>query len=240
MTCFRKAPAALALLLLAFGSAPVFGQTPAASLPRQMIATAHPLASQAGLKMLRRGGTAVDAAIAAALVLSVVEPHASGLGGGALMLAWDDARGKLRSFDGVSSAPLGVGPSLLSPQEQEPARRDFLLRSARAAAVPGEVALLAKAHAALGRLPWESLFTPAIEAAETGFAMPRELAIVLQRNPKAYAAVPTLRRLYFDADGKPLPVGTTVRNPEQAEALKRIAAQGPAVACPQRRYHLES
>ena len=199
-----------------------------ATASRQMIATAHPLASRAGLDMLRRGGTAVDAAVAAALVLSVVEPHASGLGGGALMLAWDAGAGNLRSFDGVSSAPRGVGASLLSPQELEPPRRDFLLRSARAAATPGEVALLARAHASLGRLPWAALFGPAIDAAENGFAMPGEMAVVLARNPLAYAAIPMLRRLYFDADGKPLPVGATLRNPEQADALKRLAQQGPA------------
>ena len=195
---------------------------------RQMVATAHPLASEAGREMLRRGGSAVDAAIAAALVLSVVEPHASGIGGGAVMMAWDQSTGTLRHFDGVSAAPRAVGSSLLTAEERAPPRRDMLLRSARAAAVPGEIALLALAHERQGRLPWASLFAPALAAAEAGFAMPREMAIVLGRSPSGYAAVPELRQLYFDASGQPLPAGTILHNPDQAAALRLLAARGPA------------
>jgi gamma-glutamyltranspeptidase / glutathione hydrolase len=213
---------------LALGACPALAQAQPAVASRQMVATAHPLASDAGREMLRRGGSAIDAAVAAALVLSVVEPHASGLGGGAVMMAWDQSTGTLRHFDGVSAAPRAVGSSLLAADEREPPRRDLLLRSARAAAVPGEIALLALAHERMGRLPWASLFGPALAAAEAGFPLPREMATVLGRSPTGYAAVPLLRQLYFDAAGQPLPAGTMLRNPEQAAALRMLAAQGPA------------
>jgi len=211
----------LALLLLA---------GPAAADPahRQMIATAHPLASEAGLAMLRAGGSATDAAIAAALTLSVVEPHASGLGGGGLFLAWDQARGTLASFEGIASAPAAVGDRLLAPAEQGTPAGFTIARAGRAAAVPGSMAMLGLAHAKAGALPWASLFAPAIRAAEEGFPLPREMHVVLSRSPAAYAAVPALRALYFDAAGAPLPIGTPLRNPEQAAALRALAAGGAA------------
>ena len=152
----------LALLLLS---------APAAAEParRQMIVTAHPLATEAGLAMLRTGGTAVDAAVAAALVLSVVEPHASGLGGGGVLLAWDQGRGALGYFEGISSAPAGVGDRLLAPGEQGTPAGFAIARGGRAAAVPGSLAMLGLAHAKAGALPWATLFAPAIRAAEDGF-----------------------------------------------------------------------
>lgn len=216
-------PLLLCLLLLAPAA-----QAEPARATRQMVASAHPLASQAGLAMLRAGGSAVDAAVAAALVLSVVEPQASGLGGGALMLAWDQPAARLHHYEGVSAAPAQVGSRLLAPAEQGTPEGFTIARSARAAAVPGEMALLGMAHARHGRLPWARLFPPALAAAEQGFPLPTELHTVLQRSPAAYAAVPALRALFFSADGVPLPAGTLVRNPTQAEALRLLAARGAA------------
>ena len=181
--------------------------------------------------MLRTGGTAVDAAVAAALVLSVVEPHASGLGGGGVLLAWDQGRGASRFFEGVSSAPAGVGDRLLAPGEQNTPAGFAIARSGRATAVPGSLAMLGLAHAKAGALPWATLFDPAIRAAEEGFPLPREMHVVLSRSPAAYAAVPALRTLYFDAAGQPLPDRRAVRNPEQA----RRCAPWPRAA-PQRSF----
>ncbi len=216
------------LLLVLLFVAPA-AQAEPAHASRQMVASAHPLASQAGLDVLRDGGSAVDAAIAAAFVLSVVEPQASGLGGGGLMLAWDGSAAQLHYYEGLSSAPAGVGATLLTPDEAANKPVAFnIARSGRAAGVPGEVALLALAHAKHGKLPWARLVEPAARIAEQGFLMPHELHTVLIRSPAPYAAIPALHALYFDNDGAPLATGTTVHNPEQARALKLIAEQGPS------------
>jgi gamma-glutamyltranspeptidase/glutathione hydrolase len=207
----------LALLLLA---------APAAAEParhaRQMVATANPHATEAALAMLRAGGGAVDAAIAAQAALSVVEPHASGIFGGAFVLVWDQAQARLRFYEGIASAPAasadrltagGIGPATAA-------------RSGRAVAVPGSIAALALAHAQHGRLPWQALFAPAITLAEQGFATPPYLAVVLRTRAVQLRSVPSLRALYFDAAGEPLAAGTRLRNPEQAAALRLLAAEG--------------
>ncbi|WP_164868006.1 gamma-glutamyltransferase family protein [Rhodovarius crocodyli] len=186
---------------------------------RRMVATAHPLASQAGLDMLRRGGTAMDAAVAAQAVLSVVEPHASGLGGGALILSWQAARRELLHVEGLSAAPADV-PRRLT----EGTTLAVLERSGRAVGVPGAVAALAAAHARHGALPWAVLFEPAIRAAEQGFPTPPYLQAVLRTRARALSAVPEIEALYFE-NGQPR---AFLRNPEQAAALRLVAAHGPA------------
>lgn len=206
---------------------PAANAEPAHAL-RQMVASAHPIASQVGLDVLRDGGSAVDAAIAVAFVLSVVEPQASGLGGGGLMLAWDASAGQIHYYEGVSAAPAGVGAALLTPDEIGKPAAFGIARSGRAAAVPGEVAMLALAHARYGKLPWARLVEPAEWIAERGFPMPRELNIVLSRSPEAFAEVAALRTLYFGRDGAPLATGTIVHNPDQSRALRLIAQQGAA------------
>ncbi|MBU8536510.1 gamma-glutamyltransferase family protein [Falsiroseomonas tokyonensis] len=201
---------------------------PAASEParatRQMAATASPHATEAALAMLRAGGSAVDAAIAAQAALSVAEPHASGVLGGAFILVWDQAAGRLRYYEGIASAPAasadrltagGVGPATVA-------------RSGRAVAVPGTIAALALAHAAHGRLPWADLFAPAIALAEQGFPLPPYLHQVIRNRAAELARVPAIRALYFDAGGQPLAAGAPFRNPEQAAALRLLATEGPA------------
>ncbi|WP_191083386.1 gamma-glutamyltransferase family protein [Roseococcus microcysteis] len=217
-----------ALLLLAAPAAVVPLAASAAAEParatRQMAATASPHATAAALTMLRAGGSAVDAAIAAQAALSVVEPHASGLLGGAFVMVWDQAAGRLRYYEGIASAPAasadrlvagGIGPATAA-------------RSGRAVAVPGAVAALAMAHAAHGRLPWADLFAPAIALAENGFPLPPYLHQVLRNRAAELARVPAIRALYFDAEGQPLPAGAPFRNPEQARALRLLASEGPA------------
>ncbi len=209
----------LALLLLA--------ATPAAAEPvratRQMAATASPHATDAALAMLRAGGGAVDAAVAAQAALSVVEPHASGLLGGAFLLVWDQAQGRLRFYEGIASAPAasadrltagGIGPASAA-------------RSGRSVAVPGNIAALALAHDAHGKLPWASLFAPAIALAEQGFPLPPYLHQAIRARAAELRRVESLRALYFDAAGEPLAAGAPFRNPEQAAALRLLAAEGP-------------
>lgn len=209
--------AALALLAVPAAAEP-------ARATRQMAATASPHATEAALAMLRAGGSAVDAAVAAQAALSVAEPHASGMLGGAFLLVWDQGAGRLRYYEGIASAPAasadrltagGIGPASVA-------------RSGRAVAVPGTVAVLAMAHAAHGRLPWAELFAPAIRLAEEGFALPPYLHQVLRNRAAELRRVPAIRALYFDAEGQPLAAGAPLRNPDQAQALRLLAAEGPA------------
>ncbi len=207
------------LLVLLALTAPALAQ-------REAVVSAHPLASEAGLSMLRAGGHAIDAAIAAQLMLSVVEPHASGIGGGALLLHWDGAR--LSHLDGLAAAPARITARLVDDADGTTLPAAAVARSGRAVAVPGAIAMLAMAHARHGALPWEALFAPAIAAAEQGFPMPRYLHQVLRARATALAALPAIRALYFGDDGQPLPVGTLLRNPAQAQSLRLLARLGPA------------
>jgi gamma-glutamyltranspeptidase/glutathione hydrolase len=210
----------LALLLLVAG--------PAAAEParaaRQMVATASPHATEAALAMLRAGGGAVDAAVAAQAVLSVVEPHASGLFGGAFLLAWNQQQGRLRFFEGLASAPAASADRLTAGG----IGAATVARSGRAVATPGTMAALALAHRAEGRLPWAALFAPAIGLAEGGVPVPPYLHQVIRARAAELRRIPGLRALYFDAEGAPLAAGAVLRNPEQASALRLLAAEGPA------------
>ncbi|WPB85517.1 gamma-glutamyltransferase family protein [Sediminicoccus rosea] len=215
---------ALLLLLLL---APLAAQAEAMRATRHMVATANPMASAAGLEMLRAGGSAMDAAIAAQAVLSLVEPHASGLFSGGLLLAWDPAARRTRHWDGVAEAPAAATPSLtLEPDGTRlPAS---VARSGRAVAIPGSIAALEAGHAALGRLPWPSLFAPAIRLAEQGFPIPPYLHAVLTARAPALRANPDFRALFYAEDGTPHPAGHILRNPAQAGALRHVATHGAA------------
>lgn len=215
----------LFLLLLAL---PAHGAEPPGRATRRMVVAAHPLAAEAGLAMLRAGGSAADAAVAAQMALSVVEPHASGIGGGALLLYWDAASRRLSQFDGLAAAPAAAPASLVIEQDGTRLGPASVARSGRAVAVPGAVAALFALHARHGRLPWRDLFEPAIRLAENGFPMPPYLHTVLAARAMPLRAVPAIRALYFDAEGAPVAVGAMLRNPEQAAALRALAMDGPA------------
>lgn len=199
---------------------------PAAAQPvvahRHMVATASPFASEAALSVLRDGGTAADAAIAAQMTLAVVEPNASGLGGGSVPLVWNNARRELTLLDGLSAAPAALprdwshdGDTDLLP----------LKRAGQLVAVPGTVRTMALLHTRAGRLPWPRLFRDAIHLAEDGFPLRPYFRAVLLAEPKL-AGLPEFAN-YFTPDGQVLPLGATIRNPALAETLRRIAAEGP-------------
>lgn len=196
---------------------------------RQMVATAHPLASQAGLDVLRAGGSAADAAVAVQAMLSVVEPNASGLLGGALLLHWDGATRQLQGYEGLAAAPAAATSRLTENPGGTRVGPAIITRSGRAVGVPGTLRLLALVHADHGRLPWRDLFAPAIQAAEQGFPLPPTLHRILAARPLQLARDPDIRALFFARSGEPLPVGSLVRNPAQAQAL-RLLAQGGAEA----------
>ena len=189
-----------------------------------MIAAANPHAVDAGYGILARGGSAADAAVAVQLVLNLVEPQSSGIGGGAFMLYHDASRRRLVAYDGRETAPAAARPDRFLDREGRPLTHLDAVVGGRSVGVPGTVALLAEAHRRHGRLPWASLFAPAIELAERGFAVSPRLHAQL-------AAATTLtqsraRAHFLDANGAPRAVGTILRNPAFAATLRTIAAGG--------------
>jgi gamma-glutamyltranspeptidase/glutathione hydrolase len=188
------------------------------------VAAANPLATQAGQQILRQGGSAVDAAIAVQMVLTLVEPQSSGIGGGAFLLHFD---GKTtQAFDGRETAPSGATPSLFLGADNKPIKFMDAVVGGRAVGVPGTVRLLALAHQQHGRLPWSQLFAPAIQLATNGFAVSLRMATLLAR--EQHLLRDTVAAAYFyDPQGKPWPTGHVLRNPELAAVLQRIAQEGP-------------
>jgi gamma-glutamyltranspeptidase/glutathione hydrolase len=190
-----------------------------------MVAAAHPLAAEAGAEALRAGGSAVDAAIAAQLVLGLVEPQSSGIGGGAFLLHWSESEKRVRSYDGRETAPAAAKPDrFLGPAGKPLAFMDAAVNG-KSVGVPGVLRMLELAHKRHGRIAWAKLFQPAIRLAEQGFPMPPRLHRLLA-DESALRNVPAARALYYGADGRPRPVGATLRNPEYAATLRAIAAFG--------------
>ncbi len=209
-------------------SPPVSPIAPAAPTEfRGAVSAADPRAQEAGLEMLRRGGSSTDAAIAVMLALNVVEPQSSGIGGGGFMVR-GEAGGMVETFDGRETAPSGATPQwFLDPQGKVPPFMDSV-RSGLSVGVPGNIALAARAHAEHGVLPWSTLFEPAIALARNGFAINPRLhgALEAARNRSAHSQ--SGRALFFGADGKPLPVGHIVINEALAQTFETIAAAGPS------------
>ena len=191
-----------------------------------MIAAANPLAAEAGREMLRRGGSAVDAAIAAQMVLTLVEPESSGIGGGAFMLVWDPAEGRIASFDGRETAPASATPGMFLDAAGRPRAHFDAIPGGLSVGVPGVLAMLELAHKRYGRLPWATLFGPAIALAEKGAPVTRKLADELREYPQI-AAMPDVKRHFAKPDGSLVGEGDILRNPELAATLRAIAKDGP-------------
>ena len=196
--------------------------------PRSMVAAAHPLAVEAGLEMLRRGGTAVDAAIAVQMVLGVVEPHASGIGGGGFLLHYDGTSRGITVYDGRETAPAGASPTMFLSPDGKPLGYREAVASGLSVGVPGLMAMLELAHKEKGKLAWGDLFAPAIVAARDGFAVSSRLAAWLQRIP-ALREEQAIREIYFDANGSPRRQGERIANPALAQTMDLIARQGARV-----------
>ena len=191
---------------------------------RFMVAAAHPIATDAGYTILRQGGSAVDAAIAVQLVLGLVEPQNSGLGGGAFMLVHDAKRHKLIAYDGRETAPAAAKPDRFLDADGKPLAFDAAVIGGRSVGVPGTVALLAEAHKQHGRLPWAKLFDPAIVLAEQGFEVSPRLNAMVTKEERIVQ--PRARAYFYDFLGTPFPVGRLVKNPAYAATLRKIAAGG--------------
>jgi gamma-glutamyltranspeptidase/glutathione hydrolase len=211
----------LALLLLF----PVAAPAQQAVAERQMVVASHPLAAEAGRAMLRAGGSAVDAAIAVQAMLSVVEPQASGIGGGAFLLHWDPAGHELTAWDGRETAPAAARGDLFLRDGRPMEFLDAIV-GGRAVGVPGVMRMLEEAHRAHGKLAWADLFAPAIRIAEQGFPVSPRLAQAIATTAETLRRDPGARALFFDARGQPLAEGATLRNLPLAETLRALAEQG--------------
>lgn len=190
---------------------------------RQAVVSAHALASQAGDRILRQGGNAIDAAVATQFALAVVEPQSSGLGGGGFAVVFDGHR--VWALDGREAAPAGADARLFVENGQVMGF-DAARRSPRSVGVPGLVPLLWAMHQRHGHLPWAALLAPAIALAEHGFALGPRLRELLHHDP-LLRTDPYALALFYDANGQPQALGSVLRNPELAWILRRIAAQGP-------------
>jgi len=192
-----------------------------------MVAAADPLAVEAGLEILREGGSAVDAAIAVAMTLGLVEPESSGVGGGGLLVHYRSRDGAIEAYDGREWAPMGARPDMFLQANGEPMPFEIAQASGLSIGTPSLVAMLAMAHEAHGRLPWSRLMQPAIRLSEEGFVIGPRLARSLQTWRAAIAADPQARAIYLDETGEPWPQGHRLRNAEYARSLRAIAEEGP-------------
>jgi gamma-glutamyltranspeptidase/glutathione hydrolase len=218
---FRILPAVLGLLLAA-GSA----QAEAPIAKKHMIVTDSPFATDAGLQMLRAGGSAVDAAIAAQMVLTLVEPESTGIGGGAFVVLFDPKAKKVTTFDGREMAPASATPGMFLDASGKPLAHGDAIPGGLSVGVPGDVAMLWLAHEKYGKLPWAKLFQPAIALSEKGFPVTRKLSTLLREYPQL-AKMPDIRAYFYKPDGSPYAEGEILKNPELAHTLRMIAKDGP-------------
>ena len=201
---------------------------PPSSEPRRQIyvTAANPLAVEAGMNVLRRGGSAVDAAIAVQAMLSLVEPQSSGLGGGAFMTYYDAATRRVTVYDGRETAPAGATADMFLGEAGQALPFRQAVVSGRATGVPGVVRMLHLAHDEHGRAPWSSLFGDAERTAREGFIVSPRLARMIAGNyPQNQAS--DVRAYFAEADGSLLDAGDRLRNPAYADFLRRLAAEGP-------------
>ncbi|OEZ81991.1 gamma-glutamyltranspeptidase precursor [Janthinobacterium sp. HH104] len=231
-------PLALSLTLLgALAASPVFAEVPQKApevatayaeksgwaAQKFMVAAANPLAADAGYQMLKKGGSAIDAAIATQLVLTLVEPQSSGIGGGAFLL-YSTAKG-VQAFDGRETAPAAADEHLFQNPDGSPVSRATGVVGGRSVGAPGVLRMLELAHKEHGKLPWATLFGPAIKLAHGGFPVSQRLNGLLNWD-QALKRDPVAAAYFYDKEGKAWPVGHVLKNPELARTLREIARGG--------------
>lgn len=229
----RLAAGALLLLILLNACAvppaaqPDAGMEVEPPVARGGVAAAHPLAVDAGLAVLDRGGSAADAAVAVQAMLSLVEPQSSGIGGGAFLLHYSADSGEIVAFNGRETAPAGAEPDMFLDADGEPLGWFDAIIGGRATGVPGVMPMLGAAHSHYGNLAWSDLFAETIRAAEDGFEVPQRLARFAGGNRWPQAEQPDLIALFSTAEGDLIEAGATWANPAFADTLRRMAEQGP-------------
>ena len=208
-------------------SAPTPAPAAQAASEQPFVVAANPLAAQAGLDVLKRGGGSIDAAIAIQAMLTLVEPQSSGFGGGAFLTYYDASAGQVSIYDGREVAPAQASESMFMRNDGTPLPFGEAMLSGRATGVPGVVRMLAVAHDEHGRLPWSTLFGDAERTARDGFIVsPRLARMIRSRAPQASA--PDARAYFSSPDGTLLDAGDRLRNADYAAFLKRLAAEGPS------------
>ncbi|WP_425085078.1 gamma-glutamyltransferase [Ruegeria profundi] len=192
-----------------------------------MVAAANPLAVEAGAKILRTGGSAADAMVAVQVVLGLVEPQSSGLGGGAFLVWYDAATGQLTTLDGRETAPLDATPTLFQDENGEPLQFFDAVVGGLSVGTPGTPALLEEAHRRWGRSPWPGLFTDGIRLADDGFLVSPRLASLVANDAERLSRFPATAA-YFLPEGEPLQQGQRLMNPAYADTLRALAEDGAA------------
>ena len=194
---------------------------------RDMVSAANPLAVKAGVDILAKGGSATDAAIAVQLVLNLVEPQSSGIGGGAFMLHFDKGANKLLAYDGRETAPMGATPDLFIGKDGKPLGFLAAVDGGLSVGTPGVLRMMEAAHKAHGKLAWKDLFEPAIKLSEDGFAISQRMSVSITGSAARIKAQGEPGASYFlKPDGTAKDTGTLLKNPELAATLKAIAAGG--------------
>jgi len=191
-----------------------------------MVASANPLATQAGYEILKHGGSAVDAMVAVQTILGLVEPQSSGLGGGAFLVYYDAENKKLTTFDGRETAPLEATPELFQDADGKPLKFFDAVVGGRSVGTPGTVKLLADMHARYGAKPWAEVMQPATDLAFRGFEVSPRLAGAIAADKERLSRYPDTKAYFFDNNGEPLEQGFLLKNPAYGETLKAITTGG--------------
>lgn len=232
----KRLPALFLAAALAACASPVAQTVPAvpagavdgqaATAPHAMVAAANPMAVEAGLKVLRQGGSAADAAVAVQAVLGLVEPQSSGLGGGAFMTYYDAKTKTVTAYNGRETAPAGATPDMFLDADGKPMNKGQAMISGRSAGVPGAIAMLHLAQSQHGWLAWKDLFGEAERLADGGFPVPRRMAeAAASRAPQAQQ--PDAVAYFTKPDGTKVQPGDILKNPAYAATVRKIAAEGP-------------
>ncbi|PWR25152.1 gamma-glutamyltransferase [Zavarzinia aquatilis] len=200
-----------------------------ATARRHMVVAAHPLAARAGLEVLDAGGSAVDALVATQMVLGLVEPQSSGLGGGGFLLHYAAANGGVTSLDGRETAPAAATPDMFLGTDGQPLPFFTAVVGGRSVGTPATLRLMVEAHRRFGRLAFTDLLKPAIRLAENGFPVSPRLADLIAAEGERLKHDPVTAAYFFDAAGAPLRAGATLRNPAYADTLRRISDGGEDV-----------
>jgi len=202
-------------------------QNQAVTAQTYMVAAANPIAAEAGRAVLAAGGSAADAAVAVQLMLNLVEPQSSGIGGGAFLLYWDASEQRLSTLDGREKAPLAATPDYWLGPDGEPVGFWDAVVGGRSVGVPGTLKLLDVMHSRHGRTPWADLVTPVADLADQGFKIsPRMAASIAGAQERGLDKFPETKAYFFDETGAPRAAGTVLQNAAFARTLRMIAAHG--------------
>jgi len=193
---------------------------------KHMIAAANPYAANAGRAVLNRGGNAIDAMVTTQLVLGLVEPQSSGLGGGAFLVYYDAENERLTTFDGRETAPMAATPTLFQDDEGEKLAFWDAVVGGLSVGTPGTVKLMYETHRSHGALDWAGLVQPAIDLAENGFEVSERLHQMIASDEERLSVHPDTRAYFFGEDGNPHAVGHVLKNQAYADSLKKIATEG--------------